>query len=206
MRFRIPLAITFIAGMGLIVQFFVPHPVSSRIYQEALIWYEIIYIFMLVLAVRSLCVSHIRKIKRRQIGWSYSIITLGSLFTVACIGIFGGVGTGTTLTQIYNYVQTPLESTLFALLAFFMASAAYRAFKARTKEAALLLVIALIVMFGRVPVGERLVPKMPDIVEWILIVPNMAAQRGILIGVGLGMIATSLKIILGIERQYLGGK
>jgi len=206
MRFRIPLAITFIAGIGLIIQFFVPHPASNKIYQEALDWYEIIYIFMLVLAVRSLCVSHIRKTKKRQAGWGYSIITLVSLFTVACIGIWGGVGTGTTLTQIYNYVQIPLESTMFSLLAFFIASAAYRAFKARTKEAALLLVIALIVMFGRVPVGERLFHKMPDIVEWILMVPNMAAQRGILIGVGLGMIATSLKIILGIERQYLGGR
>lgn len=206
MRFRIPLVITFIAGTGLIVQFFIPHPVSSRIYREALDWYEIIYIFMLVLAVRSLCVSHIRKIKKVQAGWGYSIITLVSLCAVACIGVFGGVGTGTTLTQIYNYVQIPLESTLFALLAFFMASAAYRAFKARTKEAALLLIVALVIMFGRVPVGERLVHRMPDIVEWVLMVPNMAAQRGILIGVGLGMIATSLKIILGIERQYLGGR
>lgn len=200
-----PLALAFVCGMGMLIQFFVPHPISKEIYKEALDWYIIIYIFMLVLATRSLCVAHIRKIKKGEPGWAYSIVTLAGLTSTALIGIFGGIGSGTLFVKIYNYIQIPMESTMFSLLAFFIASAAFRAFKARTKEATLLLVIALVVMFGRVPIGENLVTRMPDIVEWILMVPNMAAQRGILIGVGLGMIATALKIILGIEKQYLGG-
>jgi hypothetical protein len=105
---------------------------------------------------------------------------------------------------------------MFSLLAFFIASAAYRAFRARTLEATLMLVTAVIVMFARVPIGELLWQRMPDSVvqfranlpgdisDWILKVPSMAARRGILLGISLGAIATSLKIILGIERSYMG--
>jgi hypothetical protein len=67
-----------------------------------------------------------------------------------------------------------------------------------------LLVAAILVMWGRVPLGEHLIPGVGYIAEWIMNVPNTAAQRGILIGVSLGGIATSIKIICGIERSYLG--
>ena len=60
------------------------------------------------------------------------------------------------------------------------------------------------VMGGRVPLGEYLVSWIGGVSDWIMTVPNTAAQRGILIGVSLGGIATSIKIICGIERAYLG--
>ncbi len=205
MKRQVPLAIVFICGIGMIIQFFVPHPVSQNIYEGVLNWLIIIGIFMSVIAIRSLCVVHIGKIKKKKEGWGYSFVTLFALAFTAFVGIAFGIGEASLHSHLYQYIMVPMQSTMFSLLAFYMASAAYRAFKARTAQATLLLVVALIVMFGRVPIGEKIAPWLPQTIEWLLMYPNMAAQRGILLGVGLGMIATSLKIIFGIERGYLGG-
>lgn len=92
---------------------------------------------------------------------------------------------------------------MFALLAFFIASASYRAFRARNLEATLLLITAVIVMLGRVPAGYMLWHKLPPITSWILNVLQLGPMRGIMIGIALGTVAMSLRLILGIERTYL---
>jgi hypothetical protein len=102
---------------------------------------------------------------------------------------------------------------MFSLLAFFIASAAFRAFRARNAEATLMLVAACVVMLGLTPpfvqLWDSLVPVLPGLPttakDWILEVPNMASRRAILLGIGLGAIAQSFRIILGLERTYLGG-
>jgi hypothetical protein len=104
---------------------------------------------------------------------------------------------------IFRHVFTPLQSTMFALLAFFVASAAYRAFRARTREATLLLLAASIVMLGRVPLGEGIWSGLGDIANWLLDVPNMAGQRAIMIGAALGAVSAGLRILFGLERSQL---
>jgi hypothetical protein len=145
-------------------------------------------------------------------GWGYSAVLFAAMFAMVIAGILAGgknLDSERALTGYgwaYSYAMVPLQGTMFSLLAFFVASAAYRAFRARTKEAALLLIAALLVMWGRVPLGEYLWAFSGDIAQWILNVINSSVRRAILIGVSLGVIALSIKIIFGIERMYLGGK
>jgi hypothetical protein len=220
-RRTLPLLVAGFFGIATIIQFFVPHPASRTFYNMVLDWMIIVTAFTYLMAVQSTIELHTTKIKRKVEGWQYSLVVLISLGITAFIGILGGAFTPSTilmklipafkpsstspLMYTYLYMQVPMQSTIFSLLAFYMASAAFRSFKARSFDATMLLVTAAIVTIGRVPLGEFIYKGFPEIIEWILKYPNMAAQRGILIGVELGMIATSLKIILGIERKYLGG-
>src|SRR5512147_1512058 len=100
---------------------------------------------------------------------------------------------------------------MFSLLAFYVASAAFRAFRVRNLEATILLVSAVIVMLGRIPLGDYIFSAFPGgetwlgrFTEWMMDKPNTAAQRGIIIGAALGAASLSLRVILGIERSYLG--
>lgn len=115
----------------------------------------------------------------------------------------------------FNGVFKAAQATMFSLLAFFVASASFRAFRIKSKEAMLLMGAAFIVMLGNVPIGNMLTALLdkiwlgfidfPALKEWIMMYPSSAAQSAILIGAALGYIAASLKIILGVERSYLGG-
>lgn len=207
---RIPLMICFVAGILMVVQFFTP-PLRS-VYEMVLDWYIVILVFALVVGLQTTIYLHINRVRKRVKGYFYSLVTLVSLAGMATIGLVGGIRQGSGFMWLFEHIQVPLGATMFALLAFFMASAAYRAFRARTLEATLLLVAAVIVMLGRVPIGYFLTKGLPESIqipaatEWILMYPNMAAKRGIMFGVALGMISTALKVIVGIERGYLGGR
>ncbi len=201
----------------MIVQFFVPHAVGTQGYLLLLDWAQIVGAFALVLGIGSLFRTHWDKIRRRRRGYGYSTVTLASFALMVWAGIFYGSGQGPLAKRLltvesgrlfewlFNNIDVPLDATMFALLAFFIASAAYRTFRARNVEATLLLITAIIVMLGRVPLGEMIYDKMPAVYEWIMQYPAVAGKRGILFGVALGSIATSLRIILGIERSHLGG-
>ena len=113
---------------------------------------------------------------------------------------------GRVFNWIYDHVFFPCNATMFALLAFFIASAAFRAFRMRNVESGLLLGAAILVMLGLVPIGRAMSPLFPEIQEWIVDIPNNAGRRAIMMGAALGAIATGLRVILGLERSHLGSE
>jgi len=201
---RGPLLVTFLSGFAVAALFFIPNYRAQAFNSKLLEWTLVVYAFALILGSMSLWNSHARKVRTRAEGWIYSIVTLSSLAALTVLGIWKGVGEGTPVGAIYDTVNSPLASTMFALLAFVIASAAFRAFRARSVEATLLLITAIVMMIGRVSIGPIISPHLPGITEWLLDVPNLAAKRAIALGVGLGAVSTALKIILGIEQSYLG--
>jgi hypothetical protein len=205
-----PVVFGFIVGMLMLIQHFTPNEWIGARYNNVLDWKQVVFGITLILGVFSLFMYHWKKIARRAAGWGYSVVTVcGVIFMIVVAAVISP--DGGPYKWMFDYVQAPMQSTMFALLAFYVASASYRAFRARSFHAALLLSAGVIVMLGRVPLGELIgfhageeFFSLATVSSWILDYPNLAAKRGIMIGVGLGMTATAIKIIVGIERTYLG--
>ncbi len=213
MRREVPMAITFVIGLIIVMNNFVKVKLGgfelATLAKDLTGWGTIILAFATFLATINLFRAHGQKISRQKAGWVNSLVLLLSLVLVAVLGIAGQMTTGKPLplfTKIFDYVITPLGNAMFAILAFYIASAAYRAFRVRSTEATVLLVAAVILMLGRAPVGELIWNKFPVIADWLMNVPNNAGQRGIMIGASIGAIATSVRILLGMERGHLGGE
>jgi len=204
MRRQFPLFLCFIAGVFMAVQYFIPHPSVQVWYERILDWLQTLLAFAFLIGTVSLVRLHYHKIRHKASDRGYSFVLFAGLALMLAFG-FTNRSPGSRFDHMFQYVQVPIEGTMFSLLAFYIASAAFRAFRARTVEATLLLAAASVVMLGRVPIGDLIHRSIPWAANWILNVPNMASKRGIMIGVGLGMMATALKIMLGIERAWMGG-
>lgn len=210
-----PLLLVFLCGLFMAIQYFVPLKESQYVYQVALDWLQIIGIFAAPLGIFSMIYVQVQKVRRRNDGWGYAIINLVSLAVMLVLGVIPGskaLEGNSAFMLLFEHVYIPIQATMFSLLAFYIATAAYRAFRARTLVATIVLLSAVIVMLGRVPLGSSIsfwsawLPALsiPSIAGWIMNVPNMAAMRAIAMGLGLGAVATAMKIVLGIERAYMG--
>ncbi len=227
----IPLAIVFFTSVLLIIAFFIPHRPFGDLESRFLNWYTIVAGFTMLLGLDSLTRHHLVIVFRRRPGWPYSLMLIVALVATVTLGLYSWFKFGSPFALrapfmwLYTYMIIPLQSTMFASLAFFIVSAAYRAFRVRNFSATLLLVAACLVMVGNVPLGSDIwqgigrlvhlvVPGVDftafsrlegfaTVKDWLMSVPQAAANRGIGIGLALGGIAMSLRIILGIERTYM---
>jgi hypothetical protein len=227
LRILIPTVITFVTGIVLVAAIFIPREPFRSLDQHFSTYFDIVAAFAFILGGGNLVRMHGDKIYRRARDWPFSVVTVIGFFGTLILGLLklrldgtidvGGdyIAAGTWFKFIYDSMFTPLSAAMFSLLGFFVASASYRAFRAKTLEATLLLVAAFIILLGRTPLGHYLTSwlppslqwlHIPNLSNWILSFPNAAGQRAIMIGIALGIISTSLKLILGIERSHLGAE
>ncbi|HEX9917251.1 MAG TPA: hypothetical protein VGB16_05895 [candidate division Zixibacteria bacterium] len=205
MRREVPLVICFLFGTLFIADYFISNPGFDSLAHTINQWAIIVMIFAYVLGVANIARINSGVIKRKEKDWAYKLVLLFGLLFMAILGIGWGVTEGTVFYWVYMNAYYPMQATMFALLAFFIASAAFRAFRIRSWEAGLLAITAIAVMIGRVPVGEAVWKNFPNFTEWIMDAPQLAAKRAIMIGAALGAISTGLKVLTGLERTYLGG-
>jgi len=173
--------------------------------QDILKWQAVIAVFALGLGAVNITRVHVSNLKKSQGKNVYSLALLISFAVTIIVGLFLGQNSA-AYKFIFDYVNVPTGSAIFSLLAFYIGTAAYRAFRAKSIEAAILLVTGCIVMLGRVPLGAKILPLSVPWTGWIMSVLNVGGQRGVMIAGAIGFIAVSLRIIAGLERRSYGGE
>lgn len=196
--------IAIVTGLFVLLDFFVDQPLVNLAGFLAVRWAAIVIAFALMLGLVNVVRVHLNRIRARQSGWSYSGILLIALFATLIWGIEGPAsGRG---QQIFAVWLRPLESTLFALLIFFMVTATFRAFRVRNFETFLFIVAAILVLLGQATLVYLLPPALSQslvaIKDLIMDAPALAGARGILLGVALGTVATGLRVLLAVDRPY----
>ncbi len=207
MKRQVPLLITMVAGIFCLIGFFVPHPAIRSWYDDIQQWVIVIVGATYVLGVANLLRVNLRQVSQQARDWPFKVVLLIGIAATTIVGFSEGthyLDPTSKFTWIYNTFYSAMTATMFSLLAFFIASAAFRAFRIRTTEALLLAIAAFILMIGRVPIGNAIHPAIPAAADWLMEVPQNAAKRGILIGAALGVMATGIRLILGMERTYGG--
>ena len=209
MRRRIIFAATFAGGLFFMVTFFFGG-LAPEAFKKADISVgkvlQVVGAFAIGMSLVSIGSVHGKRLIHKRKGWPYSLTLFAGIATAAVVGLVSHYAGEKTFwwdlnyELIYNGLISPLGSSMFALLAFYMVSAAFRAFRIRSTEAALMMAAALVVMVAQMPPMQMAVPECVSVKQWLLEVVNMGAQRAILIGSGLAGLVVALRIWLGIER------
>lgn len=216
MKTTLPFVVCFLAGIFFALIPFVPIPFFQDLYDSGTTWYQVVFVFVLIFGSFSVLSNHAMKIIEMKPGFGYSGVLIVAALITCIAGFVGEFKTdfGTVFGFAYNQVLVPLQGTMFALLGFFVASAAFRAFRARSVAAGLLLGSAIIIMFINTTLGESIwqavglsdITSATKVKSWIMNSFNTPMRGAIVIGIGIGTVATALKIIFGFEKPYIGGR
>ncbi len=201
----LPTIIAFVCGVTVVIAYFFNIPFIQARAQDILKWQSVIAVFALGLGAVNIIRIHVNNVQRSQGRNLYSLALLLTFAITILVGVFTGQNSN-AYKFIFDYINVPTGSAIFSLLAFYIGTAAYRAFRAKNAEAAILLLTGCIVMLGRVPLGAKILPASVPLTNWIMSVLNVGGQRGVMIAGAIGFIAVSLRIIVGLERRSYGGE
>lgn len=210
MRTRGPLILTTLAGLIVIAaQYFAPlssihfdHGFTIISFGGRLLL--ISEIAAILVGIISLTRLHVTSVVRRRPGYYASVVLLVSMYGYLIYGLIFGLR-NVAFHWILVNVLNQLTASVYSMLVFFIFSAAYHAFRVRSWETLVMFVAAFLVMVGQLPASGALIPGWPHLSNWIIGVPTTGAMRGIIIGAAMGGFVVALRILLGLERSYIGG-
>jgi hypothetical protein len=203
MRKSLPAFVLSFVATLILLDYWVKIPALNNGAADVRQWVSIIANVAIGLGAINLYLVHGRTVRLQRGEWYNSAALIVLMTYMIILGVAYTIN-APVYQFLYNYVNVPISSTIFSTAAFQVASASYRTFRARNTEAALLLIAGIIVMLGKVPLGEMIGAWVPTLAQWIMDVWNTAAQRGIVISTAIGTLIIAYRVIVGLERGHFG--
>lgn len=197
---------------------------------------NVITAFLLGLGIYSVLRVHITRLAKKQKDWAFSIVLLFGMVAMIVFGYIDYVmrefrdPEGKLLEQaawsfpnyafdlLFDGLLQQMDAAMFSMIAFFILSAAFRAFRIRSVEATVLMGSALIMILSLM--GAIDVPwsgvidgmtgnnpghilnnlKISEVAGWFQSTLQVPSLRALEFGVGLGALAMGLRLWLGLEK------
>jgi hypothetical protein len=193
----IPTAIAVIAGLVTLAGLLV----FPRLGGLLLEWAAFLAAVALVVGILNLLAIHLR---RTAGGNVYSLVLVVGMVLIFGLAVTDALGVTTNgVSAVFSTVQLPLEAALASLLAFFLLFGGIRLWqRQRTGWSFLFLITVLLLLVGQSPLpaaAEQLIGPIRTFVYDVLVTPGI---RGLLLGVALGTVTLSLRLLAGLERPY----
>jgi len=207
MKAPISTAIAMAFGLIVLLGYFVDIPILITLRDIFVRWAVLLMTVALIVGIINLVIVHWKKFSQDPGENPYSIILLVAFgLTLLVAGFFGP--TSEWSLWIFNHIQMPVEQSLMAILVVILIYSVARMFKVRINLISLIFIATVLLMLIlAVPWFGVAIPGLQGpggIRSFIAEIPAVAGARGILIGIGLGTVATGLRVLIGADRPYGG--
>ena len=199
MKRALPLIVGIVSGLVVLAaMFFIPQ--SGGILAMVLNWVIIVAGVALLVAIASLVLTHLRFIARGKKGFLLSLVLVISFLATLVFGLLRGVDDPVFLKWVGAVIR-PIETALLGLVALIMMSAAMKIFRekgwsALTVSFGVSAVIFLILGLGFLQ--NLNIPALNEVIRFMEALPMIGA-RGLLIGIGIGLLMMAFRVLFGME-------
>lgn len=195
----LPLIVGVLSGLVVLAAMFLNRQ-GGVVVAAVLSWVIVVAGVALLVAIAGLVVTHVRFIAKGKKGFLLSLVLVISFLTTLALGLLLGVDHPFFLGYVGAIVR-PIETALLGLVALIMMSAAMKIFRERgwsllTVSFGISAVIFLILGLGFLQ--SLNIPVLNEVIRFVEVLPMIGA-RGLLIGIGIGLLMMAFRVLFGME-------
>ena len=166
---------------------------------------------MIGLGIINIFMIHIRTVQKREPGkWPFSLWLMFGIVFMVVFGIQQGLLSGKTISEapayywVYMNVNIATSITIFSLFGFYVVSATIHAFQVKNLDTFLLSLGAILIFLWNAPLGGIIWEGFLPLGTWISTNITGSTFRAVTICMAVGVLSLGIRILLGLERGYLG--